>query len=94
MNGQNCVIYLLSSEINVSNSCVQLVWSSGSNNPAAWAEFLNKLRDGVLSAFDTAVVQREDEVRRSESQRQMPGWNFSTFFILKVRSDLQGSAFP
>ncbi|KAJ3796702.1 trafficking protein particle complex subunit 10 [Lentinula aff. detonsa] len=63
--------------------CVQLVWSAGTNNPAAWAEFLNKLRDGVLSAFESAVIQREEEVRRSEGQRQMPGWNFCTFFILK-----------
>ncbi|KAF5391403.1 hypothetical protein D9757_001971 [Collybiopsis confluens] len=65
--------------------CVQLIWSGGTNNPATWAEVLNKLRDGVLSAFEAAVVQREDEVRRSEGQRQMPGWNFCTFFILKVR---------
>ncbi|KIK59816.1 hypothetical protein GYMLUDRAFT_261811 [Collybiopsis luxurians FD-317 M1] len=63
--------------------CVQLVWSGGTNNPATWAEVLNKLRDGVLSAFEAAVIQREDEVRRSEGQRQMPGWNFCTFFILK-----------
>ncbi|KAJ3896581.1 trafficking protein particle complex subunit 10 [Lentinula edodes] len=63
--------------------CVQLVWSTGTNNPAAWAEFLNKLRDGVLSAFESAVIQREEDVRRSEGQRQMPGWNFCTFFILK-----------
>ncbi|KAJ3845286.1 trafficking protein particle complex subunit 10 [Lentinula raphanica] len=63
--------------------CVQLVWSTGTNNPAAWAEFLNKLRDGMLSAFESAVIQREEDVRRSEGQRQMPGWNFCTFFILK-----------
>ncbi|KAE9385469.1 hypothetical protein BT96DRAFT_594944 [Gymnopus androsaceus JB14] len=44
---------------------------------------MNKLRDGVLPAFEMAVVQREDEVRRSEGQRQMPRWNFWTFFVLK-----------
>lgn len=59
-------------------------WSSETDNPAVWAEFINKIKDGVLSAFDTAVAQREEEVKRSESQRQMPGWNFCTFFILKV----------
>ncbi|KAJ6547447.1 trafficking protein particle complex subunit 10 [Mycena capillaripes] len=63
--------------------CVQLAWTSGYDNPAAWAEFVNKLKDGLLSSFDSAVSQREDEVKRSESQRQMPGWNFCTFFILK-----------
>jgi trafficking protein particle complex subunit 10 len=51
-----------------------------------WAELMNKIKDGVISAFDSAVSQREDEVKRSEGQRQMPGWNFCTFFILKVCS--------
>lgn len=55
------------------------------DNPAAWAELLSKVKDGILSAFDSAVSSRDDEVRRSESQRSMPGWNFCTFFILKVR---------
>jgi hypothetical protein len=64
--------------------CVQLAWTSGYDNPALWAEFLNKLKDGLLNSFDLAVSQREEEVKRSESQRQMPGWNFCTFFILKV----------
>ncbi|KAF8212360.1 trafficking protein particle complex subunit 10 [Mycena galopus ATCC 62051] len=63
--------------------CVQLAWTSGFGSPTVWAEFLNKLKDGLLSSFDLAVSQREDEVKRSESQRQMPGWNFCTFFILK-----------
>ncbi len=66
--------------------CVQLVWASDNDNPAAWAEFIGKIKDGVLTAFDAAVIQREDEVRRSEGQRQMPGWNFCTYFILKVSS--------
>lgn len=37
-----------------------------------------------MHAFDSAIIQRHDEVRRSEGQQQMPGWNFCTFFILKV----------
>ena len=64
--------------------CVQVAWSSETDNPAVWAELMNKIKDGVLSGFDSAVSQREDEVKRSEGQRQMPGWNFCTFFILKV----------
>lgn len=64
---------------------MQLIWATGHENPAAWAEFINKLKDGLLSAFELSVIQRDEEVKRSESQRQMPGWNFCTFFILKVR---------
>jgi trafficking protein particle complex subunit 10 len=64
--------------------CALVAWSSENDNPAMWAELMNKIKDGVISAFDSAVSQREDEVKRSEGQRQMPGWNFCTFFILKV----------
>ncbi|KAK0459607.1 uncharacterized protein EV420DRAFT_1747291 [Desarmillaria tabescens] len=63
--------------------CVQVSWSSTQDSPIAWGEFLNKLKDGIFSAFDTAVLQKEDDIKRSEGQRLMPGWNFCTFFILK-----------
>ena len=69
--------------------CVQLVWSYDYDNPTAWAELINKVKEGILSAFDAAITQREEEVKRSEGQRQMPGWNFCTFFILKVRLTLR-----
>ncbi|KAH8829685.1 trafficking protein particle complex subunit 10 [Flagelloscypha sp. PMI_526] len=55
--------------------CVQLNWSSGNNTPIVWAELTQKLKEGLILA--------EDEVKRSESQRSMPGWNFCNFFILK-----------
>ncbi|EEB93507.1 hypothetical protein MPER_07821 [Moniliophthora perniciosa FA553] len=38
---------------------------------------------GLGRAFQASVAQREEDVKRSEGQRQMPGWNFCTFFILK-----------
>ncbi|KAH9180489.1 trafficking protein particle complex subunit 10 [Lactarius sanguifluus] len=63
--------------------CVQLAWPVAKDNPAAWAELLSKVKDGILSAFDTAISSRDEEVRRSEGQQSMPGWNFCTFFILK-----------
>ena len=45
---------------------------------------MSKVKDGIVSAFDAAITLREEEVKRSELQKQMPGWNFCTFFILKV----------
>ncbi|KAH9005086.1 hypothetical protein EDB86DRAFT_3061943 [Lactarius hatsudake] len=63
--------------------CVQLAWPVAKDNPAAWAELLSKVKDGILFAFDTAISSRDEEVRRSEGQQSMPGWNFCTFFILK-----------
>jgi trafficking protein particle complex subunit 10 len=64
--------------------CVQLTWTFGQDNSAAWGDVIAKVKDGLLYAFDAAIAHREDEVKRSESQRQMPGWNFCTFFTLKV----------
>jgi hypothetical protein len=49
-----------------------------------WADLVNKIKENILNAFDMAISAREEEVRRSESQRTMPGWNFCTFFVLKV----------
>ncbi|ETW85992.1 hypothetical protein HETIRDRAFT_309755 [Heterobasidion irregulare TC 32-1] len=63
--------------------CVQLSWTTGQDNPAAWADLISKIKEGILSAFDSAVAQRSEDVKRSDSQRGMPGWNFCTFFILK-----------
>ncbi|EIW85047.1 hypothetical protein CONPUDRAFT_47585 [Coniophora puteana RWD-64-598 SS2] len=64
---------------------LQLGWyaSSLNVNPAVWAELLTKVKDGLLSAFESSIAHREEEVRRSETQMSMPGWNFCTFFILK-----------
>ncbi|KAG6861666.1 hypothetical protein C0995_013672 [Termitomyces sp. Mi166 len=77
--------------------CVQVAWSSETDaGPVVWAELVNKIKDGLLTAFDLAVAQREEEVKRSEGQRQMPGWNFCTFFILKesLASSYEGLNLP
>ncbi|KAG6836752.1 hypothetical protein H0H93_003831 [Arthromyces matolae] len=63
--------------------CIQVAWSPEIEAPAVWAEVVNKIKDGVLAAFDLALIQKQEEVQRSQSQREMPGWNFCNFFILK-----------
>ncbi|KAF8162886.1 trafficking protein particle complex subunit 10 [Crassisporium funariophilum] len=63
--------------------CVQVNWVAGNENPLAWAEFVNRMKEGLMYAFDAAIALRLEEVQRSENQQLMPGWNFCTFFILK-----------
>ncbi|KDQ16168.1 hypothetical protein BOTBODRAFT_65084 [Botryobasidium botryosum FD-172 SS1] len=63
--------------------CVQLTWSPGVDDPTAWTDLISKMKEGIMSTFDAGVALREEEVKRSESQRTMPGWNFCTFFTLK-----------
>ncbi|KAG0228740.1 hypothetical protein BGW41_003351 [Actinomortierella wolfii] len=48
-----------------------------------WADFKAKVKEGILTSFDQNVMSFEEDIRRLDSQRQMPGWNYCTFFILK-----------
>ncbi|CAG9952464.1 unnamed protein product [Clonostachys rosea f. rosea IK726] len=49
----------------------------------AWNDFISKMKDLILSSFDKRVTKYEEGIRERDSQRNLPGWNFCTFFILK-----------
>jgi hypothetical protein len=80
----SCVNLVFGRLYTVPRRCVQLAWSAGEQSPTVWADLISKIKDGLLSALDNAVSSREEELKRSEGQRHMPGWNFCTYFILKV----------
>jgi hypothetical protein len=42
------------------------------------------LKESIVTSFDTAIVEREEDVKRGEAQRVTVGWNFCTWFLLKV----------
>ncbi|KAL8652271.1 MAG: hypothetical protein Q9226_004340, partial [Calogaya cf. arnoldii] len=48
-----------------------------------WEDFIAKTKSLVLSSFDLRVTQYEEDIKERESQRNIPGWNFNTFFVLK-----------
>ncbi|KAI7870261.1 trafficking protein particle complex subunit 10 [Spinellus fusiger] len=48
-----------------------------------WVAFLDKMKEYILSSFDMHVLQAQEDTRRLDMQRHMPGWNYCTFFILK-----------
>ncbi|KAL1918276.1 uncharacterized protein VTP21DRAFT_2936 [Calcarisporiella thermophila] len=48
-----------------------------------WGDFLTKMKEGIMSSFDLHVAKYEEDIRRLDSQRQMPGWNYCTFFMFK-----------
>jgi len=50
---------------------------------SAWNDLISKFKAMILSSFDRRVTQYEEDVREKDAQRQMPGWNFCTFFVLK-----------
>jgi hypothetical protein len=49
----------------------------------AWEDVLGKLKAWILSSFDLRVRQYEEDIKEKGSQRNIPGWNFCTFFVLK-----------
>lgn len=55
----------------------------------AWQELISKIKEGILYSFDQYVKQYEEDIRKSDSQRSMIGWNYCTFFILKVNYNIK-----
>ncbi|KAK4241205.1 trafficking protein particle complex subunit 10 [Achaetomium macrosporum] len=49
----------------------------------AWTDLIAKMKELILSSFDTRVSQYEEDIKERDAQRSLPGWNFCTFFILK-----------
>jgi hypothetical protein len=67
--------------------CVQIAHVGGqAEDPVIWADLFSKLKESMIQIFDARVSLYEDDVRKTDNQRQLPGWNFCTFFIQKVRS--------
>nr|KAJ3421268.1 hypothetical protein HK105_004073 [Polyrhizophydium stewartii] len=48
-----------------------------------WNELLDRIKEGLVSAITQQAAQLEDDTRRFEQQRLMPGWNYCQYFILK-----------
>lgn len=48
-----------------------------------WEDLIAKMKYLILASFDLRVNQYEEDIREKELQRNLPGWNFNTFFVLK-----------
>ena len=48
-----------------------------------WEDLVAKIKYLILASFDLRVNQYEEDIREKEVQRNLPGWNFNTFFVLK-----------
>ncbi|GAA5867144.1 hypothetical protein JCM1840_001497 [Sporobolomyces johnsonii] len=63
--------------------CIQVAQGASADDPTAWAEFSNKVKEGVIATFDSNVGLYEENVRKADSQRQLEGWHFLPFFLQK-----------
>ena len=48
-----------------------------------WEDFITKTKSLILGSFDLRVRQYEEDIKERHAQRNIPGWNFNTFFVLK-----------
>lgn len=48
-----------------------------------WDDVTLKMKALILISFDLRVTQYEEDIREKDLQRNLPGWNFCTFFVLK-----------
>lgn len=78
----------IKADINIGKKdrCVELTWPlpQGSTSSSGWTEVVTRMKEGVIATFDQLFISRDEEIRKSEEQRTMPGWNFCTYFLLKV----------
>ncbi|GAA5988713.1 hypothetical protein JCM5350_001988 [Sporobolomyces pararoseus] len=63
--------------------CIQVAQGASADDPTAWAEFSNKVKEGIITTFDSNVSLYEENVRKADSQRQLEGWHFLPFFLQK-----------
>lgn len=48
-----------------------------------WGDLTTKLKSLILVSFGLRVSQYEEDIKEKDMQRNLPGWNFNTFFVLK-----------
>ncbi|KAJ1927801.1 hypothetical protein IWQ60_002618 [Tieghemiomyces parasiticus] len=59
--------------------------AAGRRDVEAWNELFTRIKECVVQGFDHHVAHYEEDVRRLDAQRMMPGWNYCTFFLLKEK---------
>ncbi|KAK4048148.1 hypothetical protein OIO90_005912 [Microbotryomycetes sp. JL221] len=68
---------------NKRDRCIQVAQAASEDDPTAWAEFQNKLKEAIVATFDSNVSLYEEDIRRADSQRQLEGWQYLPFFRQK-----------
>ncbi|BGP09807.1 hypothetical protein JCM10049v2_005681 [Rhodotorula toruloides] len=82
---KSAIVDKIKADFNVGKKdrCIQVVQGSSADDPTAWAEFLSKVKEGLIATFDSNVALYEESVRKADSQRQLSGWQFLPFFRQK-----------
>ncbi|RKO89734.1 hypothetical protein BDK51DRAFT_35393, partial [Blyttiomyces helicus] len=76
----------IKSDFNVrrESRCVKLKLSNDDGrNSESWNEFVAAMKEAILASFSQQIIQYEEDTRRLDSQRLMPGWNYCQYFVMK-----------
>lgn len=64
--------------------CCQLRFLDDNNkNNDLWDDFLLKMKEGIISSAEQYLTIYEEEIRKMDSRRFLPGWSYLDFFFLK-----------
>ena len=63
------------------NRCCQIPLAD--NDPSDWYDLLMKLKDAVITSFSLIITSIDEEIRKMDSLRLNPGWNYGSFFLVK-----------
>ncbi|KAJ1680172.1 hypothetical protein EV182_000549, partial [Spiromyces aspiralis] len=53
------------------------------HNAAGWADMFAAIKELVVSSMEAQFASLDGDIRRLDSNRLVPGWNYCRFFILK-----------
>eukprot|EP01133_Synstelium_polycarpum_P015260 gene15260-18066_t len=64
--------------------CCQLRFFDDTNkNEDLWDDLLVKMKEGIISSAEQYLTSYEEEIRRLDAKRTLPGWSYLSFFFLK-----------
>ncbi|KAJ3151464.1 hypothetical protein HDU89_001906 [Geranomyces variabilis] len=63
--------------------CIRMKLQNDAKDVEAWAELTNHLKEGITSSLNQQILQYDEDTRRIDQQRLMPGWNYCQYFIMK-----------
>jgi trafficking protein particle complex subunit 10 len=64
--------------------CVQLRMLDETKNDEQWDDLCGKLKETIAATVEQYISTYEDEIRKIDSKRLLPGWSYCGFFFLKV----------
>ncbi|TPX68860.1 hypothetical protein SpCBS45565_g02844 [Spizellomyces sp. 'palustris'] len=64
--------------------CVRVkLYNDVSKDAESWTELQNHMKDGIVNSLNQQILQYDEDTRRFDQQRLMPGWNYCQYFIMK-----------